>query len=222
MHNLIVASAVSMLCSISVSSVKAQSVEDLDFAFEMIDPVFCEIPPVDELSDSDIIGMISSQADEIPVKGEITGPISGEIYGAGYFKASIDGIRASFNTTIISTSSDIFVLCMVLAPVNDSNLTEGTADLVGPFPDSIDGETYIAVSRFFERDGSELKKLGDLTDGTGFVTFIKPGEDELEGSIELTGRVEGFSADGEIDFLIKFDYRDMISNPLGSMRWSAF
>lgn len=221
MRNVITVYAISILLLICVSSIKAQSVEDLDFAFDVIDPGFCEMPPA-EYSDNDIIEMISSQADEIPIKGEITGPISGEIYGAGYFKVFVDGIRASFNTMIIGTDSEIFALCIVLVPVNDSNLTEGTAKLVGPFPDSADGETYIAVSRIFERNGSELQKIGDLTEGIGSVTFIQPGEDELEGSIELTGRVEGFSADGEIDFLIKFDYRDMIPNPLGSMRWSAY
>jgi len=130
--------------------------------------------------------------------------------------------KASFNTTIISNDAEVFLMCMVLAPVNDSSLIEGTAKLVGPFPGSIDGETYIAVTRIFERNGAELAKLGDLLGGTGFVTFIKPTENELEGSIELTGQIDTLSADGEMDFLIKFDYRDMIQNPLGNMRWSAF
>jgi hypothetical protein len=221
MNNVITATAISVFFLIWVSSVKAQSVEDLDFAFDVIDPGFCEMPPA-EYSDKDIIEMISSQADQIPITGIITGPISGEIYGSGYFKVFVDGIRASYNTMIISTDSEIFALCIVLAPVNDSNLTEGTAKLVGPFPESAEGETYIAVSRIFERNGSELQKIGDIIEGTGFVTFIQPVEYELEGSIELTGRVEGVSADGEIDFLIKLDYKDMIPNPLGSMRWSAY
>lgn len=77
--------AISILFLICVSSVKAQSVEDLDFAFDVIDPGFCEMPPA-EYSDNDIIEMIRSQADGIPIKGEITGPISGEILAQGISK----------------------------------------------------------------------------------------------------------------------------------------
>lgn len=204
---------------LSAQAIDESEFFDPGFVFEMVDPGFCEVPPAD-VTDADIIAMLNMHFDEIPLRGELTGPISGKVYGGGYYKKFYNGLVASFNNYIILADDEVLSLCMVVVPVKDTDLTEGTATLVGPAPDSIDGQTFLAIIQIAERDDTGLKSLGTLVGGTGSITFVVPSEDILRGNLDLTGRIDGISADGELDFHLSFEFDDMLENPLRNIRWN--
>lgn len=202
-----------------------QSIEEDDFfdpafVFEMVDPGFCEMPPAN-VTDRDISEMLRANYDQVPIKGNITGPISGEVLGGGYYNSFSDGVVASFNNLILLPDDEILSLCLVVVPAGDTVLTEGSAMLAGPAPESIDGQTFLAIIQISEREGSELTPIGSLVGGTGSVTFAMKGDEYLEGSLEINGRIEGLSAEDELDFYLSFDFEEMIKNPLRMIRWSV-
>jgi hypothetical protein len=205
----------------------AQSDEDIhffdpDFVFEVVDPGFCEMPPPSAFPDSDIIDMMNSRRDEIPLQGEITGPLSGTVFGVGYYKIHSDGLTASFSNMILTPDGRVLSLCMVILPVNDTTLIEGTAVLAGPAPESVDGPTYLAITRISQRDDEAgLIPIGELIGGKGSITFIYPEDGVLEGNLEIDGRIEGISENGQQnDINLSFYFEEMIENPLRNLRWS--
>ncbi len=193
---------------------------DPDFVFEMVDPGFCAIPPISTISDKEIIDMLNSRRNEIPIQGEINGAISGTIFGGGYYKIHDDGLTASFSNMILTPDHRVLALCMVILPVNDTTLTEGTASLAGPVPEIVTGQTYLAITRISERDESGLKHLGELNEGSGHITFHTNTEEELTGNLVLDGRVEGISSGHQNDIHLHFYFEEMIENPLRNLRWT--
>lgn len=200
----------------AIPAIAESTAFDPGFVFDVIDPGFCEMPPV-EYSDADILSMLSVAP--APVSGELTGPVRGQVRGVGYFRAE-GGIVATFSTFVIVSDSELMVLCMAIMPVGATDLENGEAVLAGPVPEAAEGQTYLAVVQLGRRDGERVVPIGNLERGTGSIRLSMPNAETLEGSLRLTGRIEGLSAATGNDFLLSLAFEDMLLNPLRMLRLS--
>lgn len=226
LHRFVQSIAMSLLISLGLTAVANEAFLDRElvdpaFVFDVVDPGFCEMPP-GEVSDGQLVAMADDPEFYVPIVGELSGPVAGPVYGSGYFKAFSDGIVASFVMFVAVSDAEVMGLCLVVLPVGETDLVEGTANLVGPLPESFEDEAYLAVVQLGERDGSELLPVGEMVGGEGSITLRMPHEETLEGSLSIDGRVEGLSVEGENDFLLRFDFEDMIRNPLTMMRLEVY
>jgi hypothetical protein len=208
--------ALTLAVALAVPAVADIEAFDPGFVFDVIDPGFCEMPP-EEYSDGDIIEML--RALDPPVSGELRGPIAGSVLGVGYFKAD-SGIVATFSSFILVSDSELKVLCMAIMPVGTTDLESGEARLVGPVPESADEPTYLAVVQIGERDGERVIPIGNLEGGIGTIHLRQPHSETLEGSLSLSGRIEGVSVDTGTDFVLTLDFEDMRLSPLRMLRLS--
>ncbi|MCC5969002.1 MAG: hypothetical protein JJU15_03565 [Pararhodobacter sp.] len=173
-----------------------------DFAFELIDPGFCIMPPA-EMSDADLRTILSEQADEIPLTGDITAPVEAGLHGNGFFArgSGRNAVAATMHAMIVPKAGTLSALCLAFVPVNGMNTTDGDAPLYGPDSAPDEGDYYMAFARLLSReDGAEIQ-LGDLTIGEGQISFSEDMGDVVTGTLALSGEVSDGSA---LDFAFEF------------------
>lgn len=170
-----------------VGSAGADS-EMTDFAFEIVDPGFCIMPPP-EVSDAQLRAMRTEQADELLLTGEIEGPVAAGLYGGGFFArgAGRNAIASSVHAMIIPDEGEIAALCLVLVPVNEMNSTGGDVVLRGPDADPDEGDYYMAFARMKGRDSDGSHVIADLEAGEGTIDFIADRGEMIEGKLSLSG-----------------------------------
>lgn len=184
----------------------AASAEDMpgaDFAFDLIDPGFCVMPPA-EISDADLRAIVAEQRDEIPITGEIDLPVEAGLYGDGFFArgAGRNGIATTLHMIAVPQEGQIAAICLALVPVNDMNVTEGDAALYAPESAPDTGDYYMAFARMITRDDNgEVVVLGELSGGEGGIAFGDDHGDTIFGELFLSGAMD----DGEaVQFAVEF------------------
>ncbi|MCC5989514.1 MAG: hypothetical protein JJT95_17735 [Pararhodobacter sp.] len=189
----------------------AEEVPGADFAFELIDPGFCMMPPPD-FTDANLRAIVDEQGDDIPVVGEIDVPVGGRLYGDGFFArgAGRNAIAATMHLMAIPEEGRISAVCLALVPVNDMNATEGVANLYGPESAPDEGDYYMVFARVISRtDGGEEIHLGELGSGDGFIEFTSDGGDTITGEFALRGALND-SDDLHIDFEFEIHEEDAL------------
>lgn len=189
----------------------AEEMPGADFAFDLIDPGFCMMPPPD-FTDANLRAIVAEQGDDIPVIGEIDVPVGGRLYGDGFFArgAGRNAIAATMHLMAIPAEDRISGVCLALVPVNDMNATEGAAKLYGPESAPEEGDYYMVFARVITRsDGGEEIHLGELGEGDGFIEFTSDSGDTITGEFALRG-VLNDSDELSIDFEFEIHQEDAL------------
>lgn len=173
------------------------------FAFDLIDPGFCMMPPA-EFDDDMMRALIAEQGDA-PVIGEIDKPAEAMLAGEGYFArgAGRNAVAATLYTFIIPEEGALTALCLALVPVNDMNSTEGEVMLQAPDAAPEEGDFYMAFARLIGRDGDETINLAELRRGDGGIIFAEDAGEAIMGALFLSGEMDdGETLEIGVDFTL--------------------
>ncbi|MCC5976780.1 MAG: hypothetical protein JJU21_01840 [Salinarimonas sp.] len=176
-----------MALPLMVATAAADS-EMTDFAFEIVDPGFCIMPPA-EVTDAQLRDMRAEQADDLLLTGEIEGPVEAGLYGGGFFArgAERNAVASSLHAMIIPDEGEIAALCLVVVPVNEMDSTEGDVVLRGPDADPEDGDYYMVFARMLGRDSDGSHVIADLEAGEGVIDFAEDRGEMIDGTMSLSG-----------------------------------
>lgn len=180
------------LLALTPLAVNGEEMPGADFAFDLIDPGFCMMPPP-EFTDDQLRAVIGEERDEIPVTGEIDSPVAAGLYGDGFFArgAGRNAVASTIHLMVVPEEGQISGLCVALLPVNDMNVTEGHADLHAPDTAPHDGDYYMAFARLITRsDEGELIHLGELGGGEGGIVFAGDDGEIIAGELFLAGDLD--------------------------------
>ena len=206
-HRPVSRALVAMALALASLGAPAQAEEDAmsaGFAFDLIDPGFCMMPPA-EFDDDMMRGLIAEQGDDIPVIGESDEPAEAMLAGEGYFArgAGRNAVAATLYTFIIPEEGALTALCVALIPVNEMNATEGEVMLHSPETAPEEGDYYMAFARLIGRDGDETINLGELSNADGAIDFAEDQGDIITGSLFLSGEMsEGATLQIGVDFTL--------------------
>lgn len=196
-HRIASPALLAMTLALAPLGAPAQAEDDAmsaGFAFDLIDPGFCMMPPA-EFDDDMMRGLIAEQGDDIPVIGDIDAPAEAMLAGEGYFArgAGRNAVAATLYTFIIPEDGALTALCVALVPVNDMNATEGEVMLHSPETAPDKGDYYMAFARLIGRDGDETINLAELGAADGAIDFTGDQGEMITGSLFLSGEM----SDGE-------------------------
>ena len=193
---------------------------DIEFAYEMLDPGFCMMPP-GELADEELIAASRAEGVSIPIRGEMTAPVSAALFGSGQFNTDSDSaaVVATITTMIVTDDEEVMALCVGLVPVGDTDHASGEVPVIGPGTEAPEGAAYLALSRLIDRDETgETFTVADISGGEGRIVFAENGGETLHGRLSLTGTADGaadldgrrleatleFELDPDLDTFLRF------------------
>lgn len=197
-----------------------------DFVFEMIDPTLCLVPP-DSVSDDEILDALASDDPDMapPVSGIWQGARTANVMGQGYFNASdTRGLVVASDLILQGDEDTLHYLCLALMPHENTSMVAGSAALVGPDAEHVDGNTFMVVAVVGERRDGDFYPLAEVITEHGSATFKQPSDTALAGYLELTGTLESMNTDagisGDVSLELDFTTLDHDSD-LNPINWGS-